>query len=59
MKSSKLTIATSLAQVVKKDTPTPWTEEEIRSCLNSETFVSHVIIHLLKTNFERNPKDYS
>ncbi len=59
MKSSKLIIAKSLAQVVKRDISISWTEEEIRSCLNSETFVSHVIIHVLKTNFERNSKDYS
>jgi hypothetical protein len=58
-KSSKLIIAKSLAQVVKKDTLTSWTEEEIRRCLTSETFVFHVIIHLLKTNFERNSEDYS
>jgi hypothetical protein len=59
MKSSKLIIAKSLAQVVTKDTFTSWTEEEIRRCLTSETFVFHVVIHLLKTNFERNSKDYS
>ncbi len=59
MKSLKLIIAKSLAQVVEKDTLTSWTEEKIRSCLKSKTFVSHVIIHLLKTNFERNSKNYS
>jgi hypothetical protein len=59
MKSSTQIIAKSLAQVVKKDTLISWIEEEIRRCLTSETFISHVIIHLLKTNFERNSKDYS
>jgi hypothetical protein len=59
MKSSQLTIAKSLAQVIERDTFTSWTEEKIRRCMNSETFVSHVIINLVKTNFERNSKDYS
>jgi hypothetical protein len=59
MKLFKLIIAKSFAQIIKKDTFISWTEEEIRSSLKSETFISHVIIHLLKTNFERNSKDYS
>jgi hypothetical protein len=59
MKSSKLIIAKSFAQVVKKDTLTSWTEEEIRESLKSETFVSHVINHLLQTNFDRDSKNYS
>jgi hypothetical protein len=58
MKSSKLIIAKSFAQIIEKDIFISWTEEEIRSSLKSETFISHVIIHLLKTNFERNSKDY-
>jgi hypothetical protein len=59
IKSSKLIIAKSFAQVVKKDTFTSWTEEEIRRCLTSKTFVFHVINHLLKTNFDRDSKNYS
>ncbi len=59
MKSSKLIIAKSLVEIVKKDTLTSWTEEEIRRCLISKTFVFHVINHLLKTNFDRDSKNYS
>ncbi len=59
MKSTTQTIAKSLAQVVKRDISTPWTEEEIRSCMNSKTFVSSIIINLVKTDFERNSKNYS
>jgi hypothetical protein len=59
MKSLKLIIAKSFAQIIKKYILISWTEKKIRSCLKSKTFVSHVIIHLLKTNFERNSKNYS
>ncbi len=59
MKSSTQIIAKSFAQVIEKNTFTSWIEEEIRRCLTSKTFIFHVIIHFLKTNFERNSKDYS
>jgi hypothetical protein len=59
MKSSTQIIAKSLVQVVKKDILILWTEEEIRSCLKSKTFVSHVINHFLQTNFDRDSKNYS
>jgi hypothetical protein len=44
---------------MKKDIFTSWTKEKIRRCMNLKTFISHVIINLVKTNFERNSKNYS
>jgi hypothetical protein len=57
MRKRGYSVVKALFEVLKKDTETPWTEEELAS--SPEKFNSDVIDHLRKTDFGRNPIDYS
>jgi hypothetical protein len=57
-RQKRKTIARSLQEMLEKETETPWTEKKIMNSLN-EKFESSKIIRLIKTNFERNSRDYS
>ncbi len=53
------TIAKSLYATLQEESPTKWTEEEMLRCMPHEKFISNTIELLMKTDFDRNPKDYS
>jgi hypothetical protein len=53
----EIVITKTLANTMKKETQTSWTEKEIM--INTESFDFDVIRHLRETNFERNSRDYS
>ncbi len=57
-RQERKTIARSLQEVIEKETKTSWTEKKIMNSLN-EKFESSKITRLIKTDFERNSRDYS
>lgn len=58
-KGRKITVAKSLFNTLQEEHPTPWTEDEIKRCLDDEEFTSYAIQRLLETDFGRNPKIYT
>jgi hypothetical protein len=56
-RQERKTIAKSLQKVLENETETSWTKKKIMNLLN-KTFQSDRITHLLKTDFERNSKNY-
>jgi hypothetical protein len=57
-RQKRKTIAKSLQEVLEKETKTSWSEKKIMNSLN-EKFESSKITRLIKTDFERNSRDYS
>ncbi len=58
LKNNKIIIARSLVNILQEENSTLWIEDEIRACIKLKKFIFNSIKHLLKTDFDRNSKNY-